>query len=181
MANKKGFTLVEALIAVTIFTIIMALVLAAVVGMFNSLRKAQKIIDREQKQRFFLSRLSKEVSSLTRIRYPAMRFTGDAAQFFFVFSREDSLVESGYVCNSAANALEHYVQEPPDYDWNTRPQKEISLNDIGPCSFSYSDGENWKQAWEESQPQFPRAVKINFKFNDETNGREFIVTIPVSQ
>jgi prepilin-type N-terminal cleavage/methylation domain-containing protein len=181
MGSKKGFTLVEVLIAVTIFTIIMALVLAAVVGMFNSLRKAQKIIDKEQKQRFFLSRLSKEVSSFTRIMYPAMRFKGDAAQFFFVFSREDSLVESGYVCNSAANTLEHYVQEPADYDWNTRPQKEISLNNISSCSFSYSDGENWRQQWEETRPQFPRAVKINFKFNDETNEREFIVTIPVNQ
>jgi prepilin-type N-terminal cleavage/methylation domain-containing protein len=181
MPKKTGFTLVEVLIAVAIFTIIMALVLAAVVGMFNSLRKAQKVIDKEQKQRYFLSRLSKEVSSFTRIRYPAMRFKGDAAQFFFVFSREDSLVESGYVCNGEARTLEHYVQEPADYDWNTRPQKEIALSNISSCGFSYSDGENWQPTWEETRPQFPQAVKINFKFNDETSEREFIVTIPVSQ
>ncbi|MGE5197003.1 MAG: type II secretion system protein GspJ [Deltaproteobacteria bacterium] len=181
MTVKKAFTLVEVLIAVSIFTIIMALVLAGVAGMFNSLRKAQKIIEREQKQRFFLLRLSKEISSLTRIIYPAMRFKGEANQFFFVFAREDVLVESGYACSDPVSSLAHYWQEPADYNWDTHQNQETSLDNLSKCGFAYSDGAKWKENWEEDTQQFPRAIKINFKFKDEDREHEFIVNIPVSR
>ena len=38
---------------------------------------------------------------------------------FFVFNQEDNLVESSYARNSSDHALEHYYQQPPDYDRNT--------------------------------------------------------------
>jgi len=179
-ARAGAFTLVEVLIATSIFTIIMALVMASVVGMFNSLRVARKAIETQQKERFFLFKFGKEISSITRIIYPQTRFTGDASKFFFVFAREDSLVESGYACDTASGSLTHFSQVPADYDWSTYQVKETSLDNLSSCVFSYSDGVDWLASWDDAK-KFPKAIKIDFKFKDDDRNREFIVNIPLSQ
>jgi prepilin-type N-terminal cleavage/methylation domain-containing protein len=179
MRNRKGFTLVEVLIAVAIFSIIMGLVLAAVSGMFRAVRQAQVSIEREQRSRFFLGRLSKEISSFTRIEYPRMRFKGDKGGFGFIYAREDALVKSRFACTTGA--LEHYWQEPADYDWNAYQGKEIGLSNLTACGFSYSDGSAWHDTWEDTNPQFPSAVKIRFMFSGDDKQRELIINIPVNQ
>ena len=177
----RAFTLVEVLIALSIFTVIMALVLAAVTGLFRSFHQAQASIERQQKARFFLGRLSKEISSLTRIIYPEMRFKGDAAGFGFIYAREDGLVKSRFTCNASAGTLEHFWQEPADYDWSSYQGKEVGLGGLSACGFSYSDGKQWLQAWEDTNPEFPAAVKVVFAFSGESAQHELIVNIPVSQ
>jgi prepilin-type N-terminal cleavage/methylation domain-containing protein len=177
----RAFTLVEVLIALSIFTVIMTLVLAAMTGLFRSFHQAQVSVEQQQKARFFLGRLSKEISSLTRIIYPQMRFKGDAAGFGFIYAREDALVKSRFTCNAAAGTLEHYWQEPADYDWSNYQGKEIGLNNLAACGFSYSDGSQWHPTWDDTNPAFPSAVKVVFKFNGENNQHELIVNIPVSQ
>ena len=181
MERRRGFTLIEVLIALAIFATVMALVLLAVTGMFRSLRQAQVSIEHEQRTRFFLGRLSREISSLTRIIYPQMRFKGEQTGFAFVYAREDALVESRFACDSAAGTLEHYWQEPADYNWETSAGRETGLKNLTACSFSYSDGNAWRDAWDETNPEFPQAVKVSFKFNGDDRQRELVVNIPISQ
>ncbi len=90
------------------------------------------------------------------------------------------MVESGYVYNSATMSLEHYYQEPADYDWSTSGSKEICLEGLSDCKFSYSDGQSWETTWGESKGDTPRAIKINFKFQGEDKDREFVVNVPIS-
>jgi len=54
------------------------------------------------------------------------------------------------------------------------------LENLGDCKFSYWDGLAWQNSWSEDKGVLPRAIKINFKFSDETKEEEFVVNIPVS-
>jgi len=92
---------------------------------------------------------------------------------------EDNLVESGYAYNSGNLTLEHYYQEPADYDWSTYQSKDVCLDGLSVCKFSYSDGEVWQSFWDENSAKLPKAIKMNFKFKDEDKEREFVVNIPI--
>ena len=87
-------------------------------------------------------------------------------------------MESSYAWNSSSQALEHYYQQPPDYESSTYQTKEILLEGLSDCRFSYWDGQTWKTDWEKAE-ELPQMIKINFKFADETEEQEFVVNIPV--
>jgi hypothetical protein len=57
--------------------------------------------------------------------------------------------------------------------------KKACLEGIDVCRFSYFDGSAWLDRWEE-EGDLPRAVKINFRYRDESREREFVVNIPIS-
>lgn len=80
--RRKAFTLLELIIAFSIFITIMGLVLMSLTNSFRSLHRAQSILVREQKERLCIRVLSKEVASMTRMLYPEVRFKGDEKSFF---------------------------------------------------------------------------------------------------
>lgn len=80
--RDKGFTLIEVIIASSIFTIVMTLVLITISGSFRSFHKAQTILTKEQGQRLCLYRMSKELASFARIKFPQVRFKGEQESFF---------------------------------------------------------------------------------------------------
>ena len=80
--KKRAFTLVEVLIAFSIFAVVMTLILATVTGLFRSLRVGEKMITRDQRQRLCLFRLSKEIASVTKLTPPAISLSGDVSSFF---------------------------------------------------------------------------------------------------
>lgn len=80
--KNRGFTLVEVLIAFAIFLLVMGLVAVSLITSFRSLQRAQTILSKEQKARICIFRLSKELSSLTKITYPDIRFKGNSNSFF---------------------------------------------------------------------------------------------------
>ncbi len=81
---KKGFTLVEVLVAISIFLMVMGLVLGLVITSFRSLREGEKMLDYQQQQRLCLSRLSREISSLVRTSSGETSLVGKEDSFFFV-------------------------------------------------------------------------------------------------
>lgn len=87
-------------------------------------------------------------------------------------------MESGYVYNASNHTLEHYYQQPPDYESSTYQTKEILLEDLSDWRFSYWDGGVWQSAWDKTD-QLPKTVKINFRFGDDKKEQEFVVNIPV--
>jgi hypothetical protein len=89
-------------------------------------------------------------------------------------------VEAGYIYNSSNHTLEHYYQQPPDYNSDTYQAKEIFLENLSDCRFSYWDGSSWQTSWDQNRGELPRMIKINFKFADETKEQEFLVNVPVS-
>lgn len=85
-----GFTLVEVLVAMSIFMVISGIVLTVIVAGFRSFSQGQKMAERQQRKRFVFFRLSKELSSVTRISYPATYFKGDEKSFFLFLTRKMS-------------------------------------------------------------------------------------------
>jgi len=179
--KRHGFTLIEVLIAFGIFAIVAGFVLMTIVGMFKSFHEGERSLDKRQAERLFLQRLNKEVSSVTRISFPEHRFEGTNSSFYFIYSKEDSLAESGYNYQPASSSLERFYEEPPDYDRGTYAKKETALKNLASCTFSYSNGTGWQDAWPEDAKDFPKMVKINFQFKDDPAEQEFIVNIPISQ
>lgn len=55
--RKRGFTLVELMIAFSIFVVIIGLVMAVIIGGFRSFGQGQKMAQREQRKRFVFFRL----------------------------------------------------------------------------------------------------------------------------
>ncbi|MFA4889077.1 MAG: prepilin-type N-terminal cleavage/methylation domain-containing protein [Candidatus Omnitrophota bacterium] len=179
--RRQGFTLIEVLIAFGIFAVVAGFVLVTIVGMFKSFHQGERMLDKRQSERMFLQRLNKEISSVTRISYPEYRFRGTNYSFYFIFSKEDSLAESGYLYDQETLSLQRFYEEPPDYDWGTYAQKDTVLKNLVSCRFSYSNGTVWQDSWEEDRGVFPKTVKINFRFKEEPSEQEFIVNIPISQ
>lgn len=177
---KRGFTLVEVLVAFFVFTIIIGIVLTLMVTLFNSFRRGERMVDTDQKQRVCLYKLGKEVSSLTKVVLPAVSFVGNQADFFFIFAQKDNLIGSKYVYHPENFTLEHYYQEPANYGTNTYQSKEICLEKLSNCQFMYYDGELWKDTWDATTEHVPRMIKIIFAYQNETKQREFVVNIPVS-
>ena len=173
-----AFTLVEMLIALTIFVIVMGLVLASVTGLFRTSSQVQSLVDTEQRQRMCFLRLSREIASITRINYPGHKFKGNQNELFFIFAREDGLSEAHYACSGSS--LEKYSQEPADFNWDTFKNKETCLNGISSCSFSYDDGDKWQDSWAEEKGTLPVMIKITFQSQGDDRVREFIVHVPVS-
>ena len=89
-------------------------------------------------------------------------------------------MESQYVYNPTALALEHYYEEPTDYDPGTYQTKDVCLAGISDCKFSYSDGLTWETSWGEDKGHLPLAIKVSFRFKDEDRQRESVVKIPIS-
>ena len=80
--TNRSFTLVEVMVALSIFMIISGIVLTVIVAGFRSFNQGQNMARDEQRKRFAFFRLGKEFSSLTRITYPGSYFKGDEKSFF---------------------------------------------------------------------------------------------------
>ena len=87
-------------------------------------------------------------------------------------------MESSYVWNSSNHTLTHSHQQPPDYESSTYQTQELLLEGLSDWKFSYWDGGAWQNVWDKTE-QLPKAVKMNFRFADETKEEEFVVNIPV--
>jgi len=88
--SLTGFTLVEVMIAMAIFMIISGIVFTVIIASFRSFSTGQTLAQREQRKRFVFFRLSKELSSVTRISYPGNYLKGDENSFFLCITRRIS-------------------------------------------------------------------------------------------
>ena len=84
---NRSFTLVEVMVAFSIFIIISGIVITVIVAGFRAFNQGQKMARDEQRKRFVFFRLGKEFSSLTRILYPGSYFKGDEKSFFLSLTR----------------------------------------------------------------------------------------------
>jgi prepilin-type N-terminal cleavage/methylation domain-containing protein len=78
----SGFTLIEIMIAVSIFTVLMAIMAGIIMGLFKTMRQGEDILNKEQRQRMCFSRLSRDISSLAKASLPNSSFVGAEGSFF---------------------------------------------------------------------------------------------------
>lgn len=80
--SKNGFTLLEIIIALTIFTIVMGMVIGLLLDSMRSVQRGEKTLTREQSKRICYLNINKEVSSLTKASPSGFSFSGDLNGFF---------------------------------------------------------------------------------------------------
>ena len=173
--GKKGFTLIEILIAMATLVIVIVSTLAIFRASTASWRKGQLRAVRYQIARFILERMSKEISSIVPTSLSGPYCLGTADKFYFICSAPDvpaSLIEIGYWLDEDAQELVRSYQAFPDYDFSTFEKEEVLSENIARLNFEYSDGNTWQQNWDSraESPQsglLPKAVKINLDIQDE--------------
>lgn len=182
--RKKGFTLVEILIALAILAMIVASTFTIFRSASKSWQKGEARSERYQSARSAVSRISAEISQAVINSNPLCKFTGDKSKVsFFSFVSADSgvfeLCEIEYWLDSAKKALMRNDEIDPDYDFTTFGHSDALSDNVSELGFSYFDGFVWSDTWDSDQSSgvgsprsagkagLPKAVKIKIKVEDK--------------
>ncbi len=179
MQVKKGFTLVEILIALAILAMIVASTFTIFRSASKSWQKGETRSERYQNARNAIGRISSEISQSVINNNALCRFTGEKNEISFIsFISTDAgvfeLSEIEYWLDGARKLLMRNDDIDPDYDFTTCDHSEILSDNISELEFSYFDGLAWKDAWSSDQSSgvgLPKAVRIRLRVEDK-NARE---------
>lgn len=188
MRKKNGLTLVEVLIASSIFVLVMAAVYSAFhAGMFGY-RRIEEAIDVHQSARKILERINLDLRNSFVFSEEESKFSGEKSKVSFfalvdTFSKDKMLREYAYVS--------YYLKEGKlmrscclNKDaLNERPDtkaEEMSAR-VGGLLLSYayidddSDQIKWKDSWEDKKG-FPLAVKVKLVLGNRIK-QEFVRSV----
>ena len=189
---RKGFTLIEILVAAAILIIIVLSALAIFRTASSSWQKGQIRTQRYQAARFILERMSKEAASIIPPSLAGPYCQGTAESLYFVCAFKDdrgSLAEVGYRLENSAQGLMRVFESAPDYNYNTFEEEELLSENVSRLNFEYFDGRLWQYDWD-SRPEgaqaqtLPKAIKISFELQDpdslKTESFSSVVTLPAA-
>lgn len=173
--NKKGFTLVEILIALAILAMIVASTFTIFRSASKSWQKGEARSERYQNARSAISRISAEISQAVINSNPLCKFTGtkDKVSFFSFVSTDSGvfeLCEIVYWLDSAKKVLMRNDEIDPDYDFTTYSHSDALSDNVSELEFSYFDGTSWSDTWNSDQTSgsgLPKAVKIKIRVEDK--------------
>ncbi len=172
---RRGFTLIEILVAMAILVIVIASTLAIFRASTASWRKGEMRAQRYQQARFILERMSREIASILPASLAGPYCLGTGDKFYFISSLSDapvSLIEVGYWLDEDACELMRSYASSPDYDFSTFEKEEVLSEQVSALNFQYSTGEIWQENWDsragaEQEGILPKAVRIDFDIRDE--------------
>ncbi|MBU1090252.1 MAG: prepilin-type N-terminal cleavage/methylation domain-containing protein [Candidatus Omnitrophica bacterium] len=180
---KKGLTLIELLIATTIF----ALVSIAVYGTFNSgmsvWRRANEL---NLEQRRFMIRLEKFSRELRQVfNYPNIDFLGSEDGLSFAQVLDSEIVRVTYYFDQDKEALLRGVDNLPDIleleeGEELRADLVSYLSGIDELNFSYfyfdieEESYLWKEEWVKENSGLPIAIKLEITTKDKKNYAETV-------
>lgn len=186
---KRGFTLIEILVAMVILIIVIGSTLAIFRASATSWQRGQLRSQRYQAARFILDRMTREISSSFPSSLAGPHCLGSADRFYFICALNDiptSLAEVGYWLDENSQTLMRSYELFPDYKFSSFEKAEVLGEDIQALNFFYYTGETWRQDWD-SRPQaaqsgmLPKAVKVTFDIKDQSSQRiesfETVITI----
>lgn len=97
--SGEGFTLVEVIVAFSIFLVVMALVSLFLLHTFRSFHQGQQFQARQLKTRACLFQMSKEIASLVKVFYPQENYNFKAKEeSFFLSSAKNQAWQSQGIC-----------------------------------------------------------------------------------
>lgn len=185
---KKGFTLVEVLIALAILAMIVASTFTIFRSASKSWQKGETRRERYQNARNAISRINSEISQAVINNSPLCKFIGGKNKVsFFSFVSTDSgvfeLSEVEYWLDSSKKFIMRNDEINPDYDFTTYQHSDILSDNISELEFSYFDGSVWADIWDSDQTagiSLPKAVKIRIKVEDKKNKENEIFEVVAS-
>lgn len=177
MVSSKGFTLLEILIALFIFTIVSMILVSALHTVMNSLIGTETNADQLRKLQSTLLVMSRDVEQI--VYRPVLDTSGNEEAAFLGTPRMFTFTHLGYVNLTSANASRGMQRTRYFWEQNTlwrmtwpvldqapgtRAHTRSLLENVSEVRFQYLDQEgrfqdNWPVEGQVSQ-QLPRAVRI---------------------
>ena len=159
-ADKRGVTLVELLIAVSIFAFIVASAYLLLRSFNKTYSRGMSQAAIRQKKRLLLRVITKDISSM----YRQCRGATDSLDFYSLIIRGDTNHLSEVHYRFSNGNLYRAFELDSDEDLSTRGQEEVLLSGLKAFDFSYLLNGSWSGTW--SQDGLPEAVKILLEWRD---------------
>lgn len=185
MSNNKGFTLLEILIALFIFSILAMIIMNALQTVLNAQASSEKHATRLAELQIALTLLERDLdqSILRSITNTAgateASFMGSHESFTFThggyFNPQDKVLKSSLQRTRyqfEKNSLVKETWDALDMTHDTKSFKKRILVKILQGNFEYLDSENkFQNRWPAAQPasndgEFPRAVRVTITLED---------------
>jgi general secretion pathway protein J len=202
--HQDGFTLLELLLAITIFSVLIAIVVQAFWLGSRSVEHGKTVMESELRLRSVMTLISKQIRSTfplvtkeSKRARGVYRFTGDTRSISFVttlplgYQQHGGLFHVNYFLEEefgeAVKALKVmqrpiYGEEP--FDLGSREDAITLIADFVDASWSYSSEGVWSDEWDaenhdnEDNP-FPERVKLALHYRDGTKVQALESTIPI--
>jgi len=192
---RKGFTLIEILISISILMIVISMVSFVFINTLNYWRRGFGFTNRQFAARLVFSRMTDNISSLFLSIPRGIYCFGTIDEFHFISvssgSSEGDLAEMGYGINLDDNTLLFTYQEKADFDFSTYDSKEVIAVKTMMLSFAYLDkAGNWFASWDsrvggQQENQAPQAIKVYFGIENldipgDMEVFETVIELPIS-
>ena len=168
---KRGFTLLELLIAIMIFAVIVSAVYSTMYSGIKVWNKGDATIRFPESSQMALNRITKDIRNAAM--FSGIKFEGEKNSISMPVIITQICKISYYL--DSGNIMKDIQTYPESLIGQTNERELIS--GIQELVFSYCDAEKeWKDSWEEDN--LPYAVKLSIK-SKEDNVLETITEIPI--
>ena len=186
LPDKRGFTLVEILIALAILAMIVASTFTIFRSSSRAWQKGEERSERYHTARVAMGKMATEISQAVMSDDGLSKFLGRSSEISFISFVSTAqgvfeMAEIEYWLDEDHKLLMRNEEIDPDYDFSTQDYSDILADNISEMEFSYYDGLIWSDTWdsdeegedEDSKGQrvLPKAVKIRVKVENK-KGRE---------
>lgn len=190
--NSRGFTFLELLIAVVIFSIAAIAVYSSFAVGIRAWRRGESDYKIRQEARYAFDLISRELNNA--INFRTIGFEGESDSVALVRalkvrnpdgSYTEGVYKITYTYDSQAQALYRILQTYEEAEKENTGVKSLLLSNISQFELSYSyldvDKIIWKDSWEKEDWQLPLGVKIklNYKLKEGEGSVEFSETVLV--
>jgi len=187
MRNRRGFTLIEVLLAVSIFAVIAGSLYFSLRSGLLVFQRAEVGLSDQQTIRLVLARIEKDLRNA--LRYEPIPFEGKGRSLAFPtvirsFERNEVVLYPVKMSYEYREGKLMRITEPISDDLKKKKTKETILEDLQSVQFRYGfmspDTKEpfWKEEWsyDETALLLPKAVSVKFKF--KKNSGETILLPP---
>ena len=172
---KKGFTLLEVLVAIVIIFLMVGVIYGSCRGVFGTMKESKKLLSDYQTASLFFRRIGEEVASA--FVSSGLPFQGEKKGLSFWTTKNSDisdLSEINYFLRQNEDE-ETFLLRRKSLPFSETPGRAFSLAAIEQISFRYFDGEEWSFSWD-SETKLPKSVAIKLILGENTS---FSAIIPV--
>jgi len=196
--NRRGFTLIEMLVTISVFGLVLATLLAGLRIGSDSMERVERHIAHSHEMAAGLNQIRSDLSSIyledksNGIRFEAGSDDGQVLAFCRLVSRREDARDWKDHLQHVRYVLEHDDEQegtlsqlarykaPVILDEAVEPYAQsILIKDVAELKVEYLSGNSWTESWR-CGDKLPRAIRMQGKANDGHRNRDFRLTVGVS-